>query len=124
MAIEVFGKMAIYMIVALIVPLASFFIPKLFTPTKYSYLKLETYECGEIPYGTARVQFSISYYTFALMFVVFDIEALFMFPWAAVLRDIGWIGVVEMVVFVGVFVVGLAYAWAKGALRWVMNYPE
>lgn len=124
MGVEVFGKIAIYMILALLVPLVSFYIPKVFTPSKYSYLKAETYECGEIPYGTARVQFSIQYYTFALMFVVFDIEALFMFPWAAVLKNIGLLGVVEMVVFVGVFVIGLVYAWTKGALRWVMNYPE
>lgn len=125
MDIEVFGQIAIYLIAALLVPLISFGIPKLFTASKHSYLKLETYECGEIPYGTARTSFSIQYYTFALMFVVFDIEALFMFPWAAVLKDIDIVvGVVEMSIFVGVFVVGLVYAWTKGALKWVMNIPE
>ncbi len=124
MAVEVFVKMALYMAVALAIPVVSFFIPKLFTPSRYSYLKAETYECGEIPYGTARVQFSIQYYTFALMFVIFDIEALMMFPWAAVVKEIGIMAVIEMFMFIGVFVIGLIYAWTKGALKWVTNYPE
>lgn len=124
MAVEVFVKMALYMAIALVIPVIAFFIPKLFTPSRYSYLKAETYECGEIPYGTARVQFSIQYYTFALMFVIFDIEALLMFPWAAVVKEIGLLAVVEMLIFIGVFVIGLIYAWTKGALKWVMNYPE
>lgn len=124
MDIEVFGQIAIYVIAALLVPIISFGIPKLFTPSKHSYLKLETFECGEIPYGTARGSFSIQYYVFALMFLVFDIEALFMFPWAAVLKDIGMLGIVEMVIFVVLFVDGLIYAWTKGALKWVMNIPE
>ncbi len=124
MAVEVFVKMALYMAIALVIPVIAFFIPKLFTPSRYSYLKSETYECGEIPYGTARVQFSIQYYTFALMFVIFDIEALMMFPWAVVVKEIGLLAVIEMLVFIGVFVIGLIYAWTKGALKWVMNYPE
>ncbi len=124
MDIEVFGQIAIYLIAALLVPLISFGIPKLFTPSKHSYMKLETYECGEIPYGTARTSFSIQYYVFALMFVVFDIEALFMFPWAAVLSEIGMLGIIEMVIFVALFVDGLIYAWTKGALKWVTNIPE
>lgn len=124
MEIEVFGQIAIYLIAAFLLPLISFGIPKLFTGSKHSYLKLENYECGELPYGTARTSFSIQYYVFALMFLVFDIEALFMFPWATVLGGIGMLGVVEMVIFVGVFVIGLGYVWTKGALKWVMNIPE
>ncbi len=85
--------------------------------------KEKTYECGEVPVGIAWVHFNISYYIFALIFVVFDVEAAFLIPWATVLRkltemDLGLFGFIEMAVFIGILVLGLAYAWRKGALKW------
>jgi len=85
--------------------------------------KKESYECGEVPIGNAWKQFRVGYYIFALVFVIFDIEAAFIFPWAAVLKDLktaslGVFAFVEMMVFIAILVVGLAYAWRKGVLTW------
>lgn len=80
--------------------------------------KLTPYECGIPPFGDSRAPFAVRYYIFALLFVVFDVEALFLYPWAVVFRSLGGIGLVEMFVFIGVLLLGLFYAWAKGALEW------
>ena len=80
--------------------------------------KLTTYECGEEPIGTAHMQFDVQYYIYALLFVVFDVETVFLFPWAVVFTDIGMIAVVEMVIFIAILVVALVYAWKKGILEW------
>lgn len=81
--------------------------------------KLSIYECGERPFGDSRVKFRIRYYIFALVFVIFDVEAIFLYPWAVVFREIGLVGLVEMLVFLGVLVIGLIYAWKKKVLQWV-----
>lgn len=76
------------------------------------------YECGMEPIGTPYVPIDIRFYLFALLFVVFDVESLFLFPWAVVFRSLGWLGFAEMVVFIGVLALGLIYTWKRGALRW------
>lgn len=76
------------------------------------------YESGMIPLGDTRRRFSVQFYIVAMLFIVFDIETIFFFPWAVIYRDLGLFGFVEMLVFVGVLLVGLAYAWRKGALEW------
>jgi NADH-quinone oxidoreductase subunit A len=81
--------------------------------------KLTTYESGKVPIGDAWVHFNIRYYVFALLFVIFDIEAVFLFPWAVAFRHLGLFGLAEMAVFIGVLAVGLAYAWRRGALEWL-----
>jgi NADH-quinone oxidoreductase subunit A len=86
-----------------------------FAPTKE---KLETYECGVPPTGNAWGQFNAHYYLFALLFVVFDVEAAFLFPWAVAFRKIGVYAVAEMLIFVALLGLGLAYAWRRGALEW------
>jgi len=90
---------------------------------KATGVKAESYECGEVPTGSAWSQFRIGYYIFALVFVIFDVEAIFIFPWARALRDLkasgaGLFGFMEMMVFIGVLLVGLLYAWRKGVLKW------
>ena len=85
-------------------------------PTK---LKGMPYECGEEPVGHAWVQFNIGYYLFALLFLVFDVEAAFLYPWAVVLQTVGVSGLIEIAIFLLVLILGLAYAWKKGALEWV-----
>lgn len=92
---------------------------RLLAPRKPSAKKSSTYECGEETIGSARVQFNVGYYLFGLIFLVFDVEAAFLFPWAVVLREVGMIGLIEAVIFILVLVVGLIYAWRKGALEWV-----
>jgi len=92
----------------------------LLSPKKPSPEKSETYECGVEPVGTPWVQFHAGYYVYALLFVIFDIETVFLYPWALVFGRpaSGWFIFGEMVVFVTILVFGLAYAWKEGALRW------
>jgi NADH:ubiquinone oxidoreductase subunit 3 (subunit A) len=88
-------------------------------PSRFSEEKLTTYECGENPTGSAWVQFNIRFYVFALIFIVFDVEAVFLFPWAVVFRKIGMLAYLEGLVFLGILVVALVYVWRKGDLQWV-----
>jgi NADH-quinone oxidoreductase subunit A len=88
-------------------------------PSRQSDEKVTTYECGEDPVGNAWVQFNIRFYVFALIFVVFDVEAVFLLPWAVVFRELGALAYVEGLVFIGILVVALAYVWRKGDLSWV-----
>jgi NADH-quinone oxidoreductase subunit A len=81
--------------------------------------KLETYECGELPFDDALVNFNIRYYVFALTFFVFDMEAIFLYPWAVVFNDLGLAALMEMLSFLFVLAVGLFYAYKKGVLHWV-----
>ncbi|HSE58939.1 MAG TPA: NADH-quinone oxidoreductase subunit A [Nitrospiraceae bacterium] len=80
--------------------------------------KLSTYECGSEPFSDARMPFPVRYYIFAMLFVIFDIEIIFLYPWAVVFDKIGLIGLLEMIIFIGLFVVAYVYAWRKGALEW------
>jgi len=76
------------------------------------------YECGMDPIGDARHRYTVRFYVIAMFFVVFDIEAIFLYPWGVIFRSLGWFGLVEMAIFIGILVVGLAYVWGKGALEW------
>jgi NADH-quinone oxidoreductase subunit A len=80
--------------------------------------KLSVYECGSEPFSDARMPFPVRYYIIAMLFVIFDIEIVFLYPWAVAFDKIGMIGMVEMVIFIALFVVGYVYAWKKGALDW------
>jgi len=80
--------------------------------------KLSAYECGEAPIGTGFVQFNLRFYVYALIFVIFDVEVIFIFPWAVVFKSLGIFAFVEMMIFIGILMVGYAYAWRKGALEW------
>ncbi len=80
--------------------------------------KLSPYECGSEPFSDARMPVPGRYYIFAMLFVIFDIEVIFLYPWAIAFKDLGMIGLVEMMIFIGLFVVAYVYAWKKGALEW------
>ena len=80
--------------------------------------KLSTYECGSEPISDARNPFPVRYYIIAMLFVIFDVEMIFIYPWAIVFGKIGFWGMFEMFVFIGLFIVGYIYAWRKGALEW------
>jgi len=88
-------------------------------PKRPSKLKQSTYECGEKPVGSGWVQYNVRFYLFALAFVVFDVEAIFLFAWAVVFKDLGIFGLIEMAVFIFILLFGLIWAWRKGALKWV-----
>jgi NADH:ubiquinone oxidoreductase subunit 3 (subunit A) len=91
---------------------------KLINPDHPTPGKLAPYECGIPPVGSPWAPFAVRYYVFALLFLVFDVEAIFLFPWTLVFRTLGTAGFVEMMLFIMVLVWGLLYAWRKGALEW------
>jgi NADH-quinone oxidoreductase subunit A len=80
--------------------------------------KLSAYECGFEAFGNARMKFDVRYYLVAILFIIFDLEIAFLFPWAIVLQDIGLFGYVAMAIFLGILVIGFIYEWKKGALEW------
>jgi NADH:ubiquinone oxidoreductase subunit 3 (subunit A) len=92
---------------------------KVLRPERKNAEKDTTYECGEEPVGGAWIQFNIRFYVFALIFIVFDVEAVFLLPWAVVFRELGTLAYVEGLVFIGILAVALAYVWRKGDLAWV-----
>jgi NADH-quinone oxidoreductase subunit A len=94
-------------------------IGRVIRPRNPTTAKLSTYECGVDPMGGGWSQSQIRYYIFALLFVMFDVEAVFIFPWAVTLQQLGKQALVEMVIFIGVLAMGLVYAWRKGLLEWV-----
>ncbi|MFL5250117.1 MAG: NADH-quinone oxidoreductase subunit A [Myxococcales bacterium] len=87
-------------------------------PRRPSAIKSSPFECGSEPIGSAHDRFGVKFYLIALLFIVFDIEAVFIYPWAVLLRELGWSGYATMAVFAFTLVVGLAYVWKKGALDW------
>jgi NADH-quinone oxidoreductase subunit A len=87
-------------------------------PARPDPVKLQNYECGPEPIGPAWIQFPIGFYLVALVFIVFDVLAVFLFPWALVLRTLGWQAFVPMVVFLGILLLGWLYAYREGVLAW------
>lgn len=87
-------------------------------PKKPSPAKNEPFECGEKPFELPSGRFSIKFYLVGMLFILFDVELVFLFPWAVIYRRMGWWGLVEMLAFLGIVVVGFLYAWKKGALEW------
>ncbi len=87
-------------------------------PSRAYKAKLTTYESGSIPFSDARIPFPLRYYLIAMIFVIFDIETVFLYPWAVVYGKLGLYGLIEMILFIGVLLVGYFYAWKKGALEW------
>ena len=102
--------------VALNLTLSRLLQTRLFTEEKYI-----PYECGEDPVGDTRIKFNARFYIIALIFLVFDVEIVFLFPWAVVFREIGLLAFVEMLIFILILLVGLAYVWAKGDLEWIRS---
>jgi NADH-quinone oxidoreductase subunit A len=102
---------------ALLVAVA-FGLAKLVAPHKPNREKLSTYECGIDPVGEGWSQSQVRYYIYGFLFVIFDVESVFLFPWARVFERLGMIAVAEMGIFIGILAVGLLYAWRKGVLTW------
>ena len=91
---------------------------KLLAPSRPDPEKNSPYECGFEAFEDARMRFDVRYYLVAILFILFDLEIAFLFPWAVVLKEIGWFGFLAMLVFLGILVVGFVYEWLKGALEW------
>lgn len=95
-----------------------------FRPNKPNPVKLSTYECGEKAFSSSWLRFDLRFYTVALIFLIFDLEITFLFPWAVVFKDMGMIAVVEGLIFILILFLGLVYVWAKGDLNWVKAFTE
>jgi NADH-quinone oxidoreductase subunit A len=108
----------LFIFVALFFGMATLLLSYLVQPKYPEPEKLTTYECGSEPFSDARMPFPVRYYIFAMLFVIFDIEVIFLYPWAVVFTKIELIGLIEMLVFIGLFLVAYVYAWRKGALEW------
>ncbi|UFJ40158.1 NADH-quinone oxidoreductase subunit A [Brevibacillus humidisoli] len=110
---------SIFLILGVLLPVVTVsFIGPLLRPKNPTPEKQTTYESGNIPVGESWVRFNVKYYIFALLFVIFDVETLFLYPWAAAYNQLGLFALVEMVIFVVLLVIGLIYAWRKKVLEW------
>ena len=108
----------LFLLVAIGFAIFTLVMSQLVQSTKYNKVKLEPYECGIEPQTDARDRYSIRYYLVAMLFVIFDVETVFMFPWAVIFNKLALFGLIEMIVFIFILVVGYYYAWQKGALEW------
>jgi NADH-quinone oxidoreductase subunit A len=109
----------LFAVVGIIFPIAAVGIAYFLRPKRPQDVKSATYECGLETFGPTQVRFRAQYYLYALIFVVFDVEVAFLYPWAVAYNRLGLFALVEMIIFLGILVVGWAYAWRKGALRWL-----
>ena len=114
-----FGTVLVAALLGIIMVAVPLIVQWLIAPSKKTKEKLETYECGEVPEGSAWLQFNIRFYVIALIFLIFDVEVVFLFPWAVVFKDLGLLAMVEMAIFLVILIVGLAYVWVKSDLDWV-----
>jgi len=115
-----YSVLLVAVLVVISVPvLTLFIITPLIRASRANKVKLEPYECGIEPATDARDRYSIRYYLVAMLFVIFDVETVFMFPWAVIFNKLLLFGLIEMIVFIFILVVGYYYAWQKGALDWV-----
>ena len=108
----------LFLIVATGIGIALLVIGNLLGPKRPSLVKLSPYECGFEAFEDARMQFDVRYYLIAIQFIVFDLEIIFIVPWATVFRELGVLGLIEMGIFAGMLLLGFVYEWKKGALEW------
>lgn len=113
-----FMKMLLLLVVAGVFPLMAMIMPLLIEPRQPNEEKNSQYECGVDTIGRNVPRYRISYFLYAIIFVVFDVETVFLFPWAVKFNVMGLFGLIEMFIFAGILAIGLAYAWKKGALVW------
>ncbi|MEO8887530.1 MAG: NADH-quinone oxidoreductase subunit A [Mucilaginibacter sp.] len=130
--ISEFGKILIFLITGIILLCLIFFLNRLLAPNNPTAEKLTSYECGEEPTGNAWLPFNSRFYVIALVFLLFDVEMVFIFPWATVFGNHeiiaadprwGWFALIEMFVFLGILIMGLVYVWRKGDLDWIKPKP-
>ena len=108
----------LFILVGIGVGLVPMFLGKIIAPSNPEPEKLSPYECGFDAFEDARMKFDVRYYLVAILFILFDLETAFLFPWGVALKEIGWPGYISMIIFLLEFVVGFVYIWKKGALDW------
>ena len=118
-----FGIILLFFIIGVVFVAVGLITAAIIRPSHPNPIKQSTYECGEEPIGPPWIKFNIRFYVIALVFLLFDVETVFLFPWAIVFKQLGWFAFIEMVVFVVILLAGLAYVWAKGDLSWDKPRP-
>lgn len=116
--LENYLPVLIFMVIGLVVGGVMITLGFVLAPRKPDKEKLSAYECGFEAFDNARMKFDVRYYLVAILFIIFDLEIAFLFPWAIVLKDIGLFGFIAMLIFLGILVIGFIYEWKKGALEW------
>lgn len=119
-----FGKILVFIIFALIFVAISIFIAKLIRPKRHTQEKLKIYECGEDAVGSPWIKFNIRFYVVALIFLIFDVEVVLLFPWALTYKEYGFYGLIVGFIFLIILGIGMAYEWRKGDLEWVRPRPN
>ncbi|MBM3727487.1 MAG: NADH-quinone oxidoreductase subunit A [Acidobacteria bacterium] len=109
----------VFLPVAILFPVVTLFVAKLVRPSQPTPSKLGAYECGIEPASNSRGRYTVRYYIVAILFVVFDVETVFLYPWAVRYKQLGWFGVAEVAVFLAILIVGYVWAYKKGAFEWV-----
>ena len=109
----------LFLIVAILFPVVLIVVAKLLRPSSPFVTKLEAYECGIKAASNSRGRYTVRFYIIAILFVIFDVETIFLFPWAVRYKQLGWFGVAEVAVFLAILVVGYIWAYKKGALEWI-----
>jgi NADH-quinone oxidoreductase subunit A len=119
-----FGRVFIFMLIGVLFVAIGMVMAWLIRPNRPYPSKRTTYECGETPVGDTHMRFNIRFYVIALIFIVFDVEVVFLFPWALVYHSLGWFAFIEMLVFLAILLAGYAYVWRKGDLEWDKPAPR
>ena len=112
-------SLILFFVIALVLVGGAIAFSTLIAPRSFNLVKSEPYECGIPSEGPAWIQFNVGYYLFAIIYLIFDVETVFLFPWAVVMKQIGLRAFIEIIIFFTVLGLGLLYAWKKGALKWV-----
>ncbi len=119
-----FGKILIFIILAIVFVIITLFINKLVRPNRPTFEKQKVYECGENPEGSPWVKFNIRFYVVALIFLIFDVEVVLLFPWALTYKEFGLYGFLVGIIFLLILGLGMAYEWRKGDLEWARPEPK
>ncbi len=117
-----FANVLVFLVVGCVFVVLNTTLSRLLHTKLFMEEKFIPYECGEDPIGDTRIKFNTRFYVIALIFLIFDVEIVFLFPWAVVFRSIGLLAFVEMLIFIAILLVGLAYVWAKGDLEWIRSF--
>ena len=118
MSLEQYLPVLLFILVGLAIGVAPQVIGFILGPNRPDPAKNSPYECGFEAFEDARMKFDVRYYLIAILFILFDLEIAFLFPWAVALKEIGWIGFIDMIIFLAILVLGFVYMWIKGALDW------
>lgn len=119
-----FATVLVFMVLGAVTVTLLLLVSRLVQPRDPTAVKLSTYECGEVPFGSSWVQFNIRFYVIALIFIIFDVEVALLYPWAVIFQRLGMVAFVEAFIFIVILLAGLAYLWKEGDLDWVRTMQD